>query len=190
MSQVQRVRTVNWKAVFEQSMFTDSPLPLQTQSRQPVLLRSCLLTQICLHLDCHWNKCLIWSNQAEEIYLFLGQTKRLASVMLPKPSPSSRVFGRCLQRVSGKKRAAMPPRHESEPMMTRGKILLMEPWWEEAELLKYYFLRKQNYWLLLLWSLLLHFLCNFTNNGPEPAHNQSFSLLHNNSHHPLLELSV
>ena len=37
------------------------------------------------------------------------------------------VLGRCLQRVSGRKRAAMPPRQENVPMMTRGRILLIVP---------------------------------------------------------------
>lgn len=39
-----------------------------------------------------------------------------------------RVFGRWRHRVSGRKRAAMPPRQENVPIMTRGRILLIVPW--------------------------------------------------------------
>jgi hypothetical protein len=42
----------------------------------------------------------------------------------PKSSPSSKVFGKCVQRVSGRKSAAIPPMTERVPMMTNGNTWL------------------------------------------------------------------
>jgi hypothetical protein len=42
----------------------------------------------------------------------------------PNSSPSSRVLGRCVHSVSGKKRAEMPPTTLIVPMMTRGRAWL------------------------------------------------------------------
>ena len=59
--------------------------------------------------------------------LFLGHLSKSLQETVPKFSPCCRVLGRCLHRVSGRKRAAMPPRQEKVPMMTRGSILLIVP---------------------------------------------------------------
>ena len=45
----------------------------------------------------------------------------------PKASPSSRVLGRWVHSVSGRKRAATPPRQEKLPMMMRGRTWLITP---------------------------------------------------------------
>ena len=62
-----------------------------------------------------------------ESHLFLGHLKMLVQETVPKFSPSCSVLGRCLQRVSGRKRAAIPPRQEKVPMITSGSILLIVP---------------------------------------------------------------
>ena len=64
--------------------------------------------------------------------LFWGQCSRWRQSMLPKPSPSSSVLGRCRQSVSGRNSAVMPPRQEKEPMITSGRILLMVPCSQET----------------------------------------------------------
>ena len=64
---------------------------------------------------------------ADHHHLSLGHLKMLLQEMEPKFSPCCMVLGRCLQRVSGRKRAAIPPRQENVPMMTSGSILLIVP---------------------------------------------------------------
>ena len=54
-----------------------------------------------------------------------GQENMLKSD--PKASPSSNVLGRCVHRVSGRKRAPTPPRQLNPPIITRGRILLITP---------------------------------------------------------------
>ena len=96
-----------------------------------IATRSIFLQLNCFYRDHRSLKSLsIWSNRnpgPRESHLFLGHLKMLVQETVPKFSPSCSVLGRCLQRVSGRKRAAIPPRQEKVPMITSGSILLIVP---------------------------------------------------------------